>query len=195
MNASTLRACAVLALLCLCIPLKADSFTTIPFSGYVSQVDLFYDPQGTVYQPPVPRVSVGDLLTGSLSKSVFDLPGGSTITTWGLSGSSGTWFGHDSSPGIFSGPGQLFFQHFTAQQGIYLTLIDPNGGTNWQSGTFSATDQNGYPYSWWRFTATINQIPDGGNSAAMLGVGMSFLGLAFHVHRRRALRGIVELPH
>jgi hypothetical protein len=189
MRTSILRGSAVLTLLCLCIPLKADSSTTIPFSGFVSKVELFYDPQGTLYQPVVAPVSVGDPLSGYLSKSVSDYPGG-TITNWGLSGFSGTWFGHDSAPYTFIGSGQLYFQHFTALQGVYLTLIDPNGGTDWQSGTFSALNHYGYPYAWWRFEATINQVPDGGQAAAMLGAGLSFLGLAFHVHRRRALRGL-----
>lgn len=182
---SIMRGFAVLclpALLCLCVPLKADSFKILYFSGFVSQVDLFYDPQGTLYKPPVAPVSVGDPLTGQLSFSVLDFPT-FTLRNYGLHGTSGNWSSGFSKPGIFIGGGQLSLTVDAAQQFVSINLIDPAGGTNWQAGTFSASERSGYPFSWWRFEATLTSIPDGGYSAAMLGGVLAVLTL---IHRRKS---------
>lgn len=175
------RGLAVLALLCFALP-RAEAVTiySIPFTAVVSKVDNFYDPQRTLHQPEVPPVSVGVQLVGVLNVNLNPLD---SRTSYSLLVKGGDYIGADGHSGPYPVGGLLLFQHQTAGQFMGLTLRDPAGGRDWESGTFIASDQWDYPDAWWRFEATLTQIPDGGHSAAMLGIGLVLLGLV--VHQRR----------
>ena len=168
---SLLANLTAIALSSICLPLKAAFITTVdvipPFTAVVTQVNNIYDPQGTLYQPPIPPVVLGDIVRGSFSVSSPSFPGASSTLALTLSNGRG-WAGHEGGiPGSVR-PGLFQFGHETALQGVGISLYDPAGGTNWQSGSVSASDRSGYPYSWWSFSANIITLPDGGPTGGML---------------------------
>jgi hypothetical protein len=176
MIASTLRGCVVLALICLALP-RAEA-VTIPFSGTVSLVETFYDPQGTLYRPPVPTVSVGTVITGTFTTP--DIPG---TGSYGVGAQGGNFVGSDSSPFISTQGGEITFSHETSGRTIFLTLKG-------QTGTFGFSDRIGFPFSWWRFSADVTtasapSVPDAGSTALMLGLSLMALA-AYGIRARRA---------
>jgi hypothetical protein len=174
MKLPLLRTLGVLALLVLAPCARA---VTINFHGYVSSITVVYDPQDTLYKPVVPPVAVGDFLSGTLSPHPL---------IWGFTASSGNWTSGVPStgqPSIFGGTLQYTIHTSSAGRGASITLIDPDGGTNWKSGTFVATEKGGYPYSWWSFEATVT-VPDEG---LPLGASAALLGSVLWIHRRRVL--------
>jgi hypothetical protein len=160
----------ILAALTLCVPVKAASIS-IPFTAIVDSIETFYNPGDTLYKFPVVPVSIGTVLTGALSWT-NDYNSG----TLGLGAQGGNFYAGDSHPGPYP-VGKVTFAHETAQRYIGLDLIGGVGSQDWRSGTFYSSSTSGYPYSWYRFSATLVQIPDTGSTVGMLGSGFGLLVL------------------
>jgi hypothetical protein len=220
MNASTLRACVVLALLCFALPrAEAASFESfnLNFQGIITTVEVVRTgiPSGVPSAPPPPpQVSVGDFATATLTFT-REFPTSSWIASismesglWSAGGSTGTIFVSDGTSG---GTDRLTVgTDIAARWFASISLADVTGmaysagaplqtlnGTVWTGGTFGSLQQldpSPAPAFANRVVATIITlpVPDAGSTALML--GLSLVGLVIHRRREspkpRALRGV-----